>query len=242
MKRVELKVSVIMPAFNEEEWVAASIGEVTKAFDQLDVSGEVIVLDDGSSDDTAGIILNMARLDPRIRPVLLNGNLGFGGAVREGVQAASGSHLCLLPADWSYDSAAISTSIQAAQGFDVVCGWRRQRFHSVSPLRAIISWLVRCNVALLAHGSWIDVGGLNVYESNLFRRNIGDTNGYLFVFETIVRMMRERPRVTHVDISQIPSSGKRSGSASLHRAYQLLGLNGALTLQILDLRRGNRNS
>lgn len=225
-------VSVIMPAFNEGEWVRKSVLEVLTAYSQTQISGEVIVVDDGSSDDTATQVELLSTEDSRVRLVRLESNGGFGRAVRAGVELARGKSVCLLPADWSYDSRAIAISIAHAEDEDIVCGWRIGRERSVTKSRALASLLVRLNACLYAPRLRIDVGGLNVYNASLFRANLGKSDGYLFVFETIVRMLRRNPSIFPVEIEQIANAGARSGSASWRRALELLRLNARLVPEL----------
>ena len=85
-----MKATAIVPAFNEEN----NIGNVLQVLVKVDLLGEIIVVDDGSADKTAEISASYG-----VRVIRLNQNLGKGGAMMKGVQAATFPNLLFLDAD-----------------------------------------------------------------------------------------------------------------------------------------------
>ena len=91
-------VSVIMPVYNGERYLAQAIESVlSQSYSKL----ELLILDNGSSDDTAAVIANYARLDQRVRPLREPLPLGYGGEVASNVAArqAKGTFIAKLDAD-----------------------------------------------------------------------------------------------------------------------------------------------
>jgi glycosyltransferase involved in cell wall biosynthesis len=94
------KLSLVIPAFNEERRLAATLSAVFAYLGRQTYSFEVIVSDDGSTDSTAAIAEDFARAHPELR-VLRNEHHGKGYAVRAGIQAADGEIVLFSDADLS---------------------------------------------------------------------------------------------------------------------------------------------
>ncbi len=89
-------VSVVMPAYN----AARTIGDsITSVLGQTYRELELIVVDDGSTDDTRAMVDGLAMIDPRIRLVLMTANAGVAAARNAGLDAARGSHVAFLDSD-----------------------------------------------------------------------------------------------------------------------------------------------
>jgi len=94
------KLTVIIPAYNEEEMIEAVIRRVQQA-DIGDMEREVIVVDDGSCDNTRAILRSMQ--GQGVTVILHERNLGKGGAIKTGLQAATGDVVIIQDADLEYD-------------------------------------------------------------------------------------------------------------------------------------------
>ena len=93
-------LSIVVPAFNEEAVIGRFIESVHVDVTRLGISWEVIIVDDGSADETAAIARNAARADDRIRLVEIV-HRGKGAAIRRGFQAARGRWVFMADADLS---------------------------------------------------------------------------------------------------------------------------------------------
>jgi len=97
--------SIIMPCFNSEEYLEGSIRSV---LDQAERDFELIIVDDGSADNSRGIVQTLALADPRIKLVRNSGESGAGGARNYGVSLSRGEWLCFLDSDDQYVTEALS--------------------------------------------------------------------------------------------------------------------------------------
>ncbi|MGI8699445.1 MAG: glycosyltransferase family 2 protein [Mycobacteriales bacterium] len=93
-----MKLSILMPVFNEAATVAAAIKRVLDVHYPCDV--ELVIVDDGSSDDTRGIVAGVC--DPRVVQVAHPANRGKGAAIRTAAQLATGDYLVSCDADLEY--------------------------------------------------------------------------------------------------------------------------------------------
>ncbi len=110
-----VKISVIIPMFNEEENVTDTIARVKRLLEAAGDPYEIIPVNDGSTDHTLDVLDKIASADPHIRVVSYWKNGGRGKALRYGFKAASGRYISTIDADLSYDPAYI---LQMAQVLD----------------------------------------------------------------------------------------------------------------------------
>jgi glycosyltransferase involved in cell wall biosynthesis len=122
-------VSVVIPAFNEEEGVGLVIDQVRNA---LGPTGEVIVVDDGSTDRT-GLV---AELRGAV-VVRHERNRGKGAALRTGFEVAGGRFLLALDADGTYPAEMLPVFARELESHDLVVGVRQQGREHISPLNRL---------------------------------------------------------------------------------------------------------
>ncbi len=123
-----MKLSVIIPAYNEEERLPRTLGRIVKFFRQKRISFEIIVVNDGSADSSKAIVELYREKFEEISLIDYNRNMGKGYAVNQGVLRGTGDLFLFSDAD-------LSTPIEAYEklsrfinmGYDIVIGSRRIR-------------------------------------------------------------------------------------------------------------------
>jgi glycosyltransferase involved in cell wall biosynthesis len=122
------QVSIVVPIYNEAPNVEPLLAELRATVDGLGVSAEVIVVDDGSADDTFALAAAATADDPRFRVVRLRRNFGQTAALAAGFDHASGDVIVTMDGDLQNDPADIPRLLATLDaGYDVVTGWRRDR-------------------------------------------------------------------------------------------------------------------
>jgi len=122
-----LTLSIVVPAFNEERRLAATLATLCDHLDRQPWDWEVRVVDDGSMDGTAGIAEAFALKQPRV-VVQREPHRGKGGAVKAGLTAAAGAYRFICDADLSMPIGEIERFLPPlATGFDVAIGTREGR-------------------------------------------------------------------------------------------------------------------
>ncbi|MGA2470862.1 MAG: glycosyltransferase family 2 protein [Solirubrobacteraceae bacterium] len=125
-KRALGLLSVCAPVYNEQELVEQFYARTTNALDGLDY--ELIVVNDGSSDDTPAILDQLAEHDPRLRVVHLSRNFGHQAALTAGLEHANGDAVVMLDADLQDPPELISQMLERWQeGSDIVYMVREER-------------------------------------------------------------------------------------------------------------------
>lgn len=92
-------VSVVVPAFNEEEVLEEFHRQVGEVLDTLPENAEFVFVDDGSTDSTAPVMRRLATLDTRVRAVFLSRNFGHEAAIEAGLRASRGDAVIVMDAD-----------------------------------------------------------------------------------------------------------------------------------------------
>ena len=125
---MSVEYSIVIPAYNEGTRLVPTLDRVLGFIRQQGWSAEVLVVNDGSRDDTAEVVRSYAERHPAVRLIENPGNRGKGFSVRHGVLKATGDWILISDADFSTPIEEIATLRQkAADGFDLVIGSRALR-------------------------------------------------------------------------------------------------------------------
>jgi glycosyltransferase involved in cell wall biosynthesis len=138
-------LSVVVLVYNEVESVAPLHAELIAVLDAMDVTYEVVYIDDGSRDGSTERLAQLTLNNPRIRVVSFRRNFGQTAAVQAGIDNARGEILVFMDGDMQNDPHDIPRLLQSMDaGYDVVSGWRKNRQDEaarVLPSR-IANWII----------------------------------------------------------------------------------------------------
>jgi glycosyltransferase involved in cell wall biosynthesis len=122
------ELSVVVPVFDEEDNVDRLYAALISSLEELGRSFEVVVVDDGSRDDTYERLLGHAAADGRLKLVKLRRNYGQTAAMSAGFDHARGDVIIPMDGDLQNDPADIGILLEKIdEGYDVVSGWRQDR-------------------------------------------------------------------------------------------------------------------
>jgi glycosyltransferase involved in cell wall biosynthesis len=114
------KISVIMPALNEEESLAGAVANVMEGFEQFSIDGELVIVNDGSSDHTRNIAEGLSSRFDSVRVLNHETPLGIGSAFRDGLHEANGELVIYIPGDGEINAAEIFRYIPLMADVDLV--------------------------------------------------------------------------------------------------------------------------
>ena len=125
---MSLKLSVVVPLYNEAENFETLHGEIKAACDALQIEWEVIYVDDGSTDDTFALMKKTAQEQPNVVGVSFRRNFGQTAAMAAGFDYAQGEMVVAMDGDLQNDPADIGRLLEKMdEGYDLVAGWRYNR-------------------------------------------------------------------------------------------------------------------
>lgn len=169
-------LSVVIPAKDEAEGLPRLLAEIAAALRPLRSRDEpresrlgafeVILVDDGSADDTPLVLRGLQADFPELRPIRLRTSAGQSAATAAGFRAARGDWIATLDADLQNDPADLATLWRELPGYDAALGWRRERRDKWSR-RVVSRWANRVRNAVL--GQSIRDAGCSV---RIFRRDL----------------------------------------------------------------------
>lgn len=147
MNDLEIKsVSIVVPVYNEQDNVRPLVDEISQVMNNTPYDWELIVVDDGSRDETVARLKAIARDHRQLRLVLLRRNFGQTAAMHAGIQAASGDVTVTIDGDLQNDPRDIPMMLEKIrEGYDLVHGWRKNRQDTFINRRlpsVIANWLI----------------------------------------------------------------------------------------------------
>jgi glycosyltransferase involved in cell wall biosynthesis len=125
-----MQVSVVIPLFNEDESLPELCSWITRVMDQEKLSYEVILIDDGSTDNSWEVITQISAANQAFKGIQFQRNYGKSAALNEGFKAAQGEVVITMDADMqdSPDEIPALRDMIVNGGFDLVSGWKKKRF------------------------------------------------------------------------------------------------------------------
>jgi glycosyltransferase involved in cell wall biosynthesis len=163
-------LSIVAPLYNESENVRPLVDWIFEALESYRGSFEIILVDDGSRDDTWHQVL-AAAADRRVKGLRLGRNVGQTAAMMAGFDHARGQVIVSLDGDLQNDPRDIPALISKLdEGYDLVCGWRYQRQDQLI-LRKVPSWVANRIIRRLTGVPITDNGcSLKAYRRDLLNR------------------------------------------------------------------------
>jgi glycosyltransferase involved in cell wall biosynthesis len=213
-------LSIVAPVYNEagliRDFVERLIGVTARLSKQLDV--EIVLVDDGSRDDTLLIMKSLIPRYPELRVVELRANAGQTAALQAGIDVAKGDIVITMDSDLQHFPEDIPLFLgKIEEGWDVVCGWRRDRREGIDrrlPSTAA-NWLLRKISGLTVH----DIGTtFRAYRGEIVRdiRLIGESHRFIPIYAKVVGA-----KITEVPIQNIERP-KGTSNYGLMRTFNVL--------------------
>jgi glycosyltransferase involved in cell wall biosynthesis len=165
-----MDVSIIVPLIDEEESLPELTAWIAKVVKEHHYSYEIILIDDGSTDNSWKIIESLRKQDPHIKGIKFQRNYGKSAALNEGFRAAKGEVVITMDADLqdSPDEIPSLRDMIVTGGFDIVSGWKKVRHDPISktvPSR-FFNWITSKVSKIKLHDFNC---GLKAYRSNVVK-------------------------------------------------------------------------
>ena len=196
-------LSIVLPAYNEEENAASAVEEVSAVAQQLGMDYEIILVNDGSADRTDEIARELEQRIPNFRLVEHYPNRGYGGSLKAGFAAATKNLIAFTPADKQFVFGEISRFLAKIDQADIVSGYRANRQDPIIRKFNALGWntLVRLLFGYLCRD--IDCG------FKLFRREVLErvniiSDGAMIDTEFLAGAKARGLRIAEVPVTHLP--------------------------------------
>ena len=183
----DIKITIIIPAFNEALHLEQSFLEVDKAVSSLNLTTQFIIVDDASTDNTFEVAQKLEK-DRGVTVISNESNLNLGGAYKAGLECAIGEYISWVPADCSHRSDQLKRVYEHLGAADFLIAIPDNRH--VRPFkRQVISALYTFIVNMLSGEKVKYYNGLSVYKTADLKAMSIKSNGFSFQAELICRCL-----------------------------------------------------
>jgi glycosyltransferase involved in cell wall biosynthesis len=217
-------ISVFFPCYNEQDNVARTVENALAVLRKLDADFEVIIVDDGSSDETARIADRLAARQSAVKVVHHPTNLGYGAALQSGFNAATKQLIFYTDGDGQFDIAEMPPLLPLMDQYDIVSCYRLNRRDSI--IRKINAWCWTKLVCLLFGLKIRDIDcAFKLYKSEIFKDMKLQSTGALIDAEILARAARKGYTITQNPVHHYPRTAGRQTGANLRvilRAFKEL--------------------
>ncbi len=199
----EIKTSIIIPAYNEEEAIENVIAEL-KIY--LNHGCEIIAVNDGSTDQTKEILKRI----PDIKVIEHPENRGYGAALKSGIKNSQGGHILIIDADGTYPIESIADLLGAKEHYDMVVGARTNPQSQIPILRKPAKWALNRLAGYLTGVKIPDVNsGLRIIKKDVLNRFIRLLpNGFSFTTTITLALLTNNYQVKYLPINYYKRKGK----------------------------------
>jgi len=219
-----VSISVFFPCYNEQENVGRTVEKALEVMQQFEADCEVIIVDDGSSDDTGRIADEIAGRDGRVKVVRHPRNLGYGAALQSGFKAATKELVFYTDGDGQFDINEMPPLLALMERYDIVSCYRLNRQDSL--IRKINAWCWTRLVCLMFGLKIRDIDcAFKLYKREIFDKIELSSTGALIDAEILARAAREGYRITQKGVHHYPRTAGVQSGASLRvilRAFKEL--------------------
>jgi len=234
-------VSAFFPCFNDQATIGSVVNAAAKTIEEIGVDGEIIVINDGSTDNSQEVLEHLADEHPTLHLVVHEHNRGYGGALLSGFAAATKEWVFYTDGDAQFDPTELALLVdRATEDVDVVQGYKLHRADNV--MRRIVGRVYHRVVAFLF--------GLKIRDTDcdfrLIRRSLLDrvrlehTSGVICV-EMVRKFQDAGARFVEVPVHHYPRTHGRSRFFRPANVARSLWDLAGLWVRLILLRQGRRS-
>jgi len=185
----EISLSIIMPALNEENNIRAAIENTLQAFEDFQIDGKIIVVNDGSTDSTPDIVRNIMAQDERVSMINHESPQGIGTAFWDGVDRAKGGIVSMFPGDNENDPWEALRYYKLLEHVDIVIPFVFNR-EVRSLFRNLLSYIYRqiINATFLVNFNYTN--GTVLYRKSILEKLPHRSSGFFFQTDILVRTVK----------------------------------------------------
>lgn len=211
MGKVKNGISVILPAYNEEANIWSVLNDALSYLKTVKDPWEIIVVDDGSKDDTAKIVADFIKHHRRIRMIAHPQNIGYGRSLSDGFMAGNYPYVFFTDADRQFDLKALDVMWPVAKTgvIDLVIGYRLNRKDPF--MRRFLS---RCYNILADILFSLDVKDIDcafkIFKKEIFRKIKIESNNFFVNTEILAKARHLNLKILEVGVPHFPRKAGKS--------------------------------
>lgn len=211
--RVEGKISLVLPAHNEEPNIRPVVEEAKQVLPTAFTDYEIIVVNDGSKDRTLEIAQEMENEDSHVRVVNHPVNRGYGAALTSGFNAASGDYIMFMDSDRQFDINDIHRLTPFVEEYDIVAGYRIKRSDPAHRLLNAKIFGMAVMLMFDVHIKDLDCA-FKIFRADVLRGINLESPGALINTEILTKARAQGSTMNQVGVNHYPRlEGEQSGAS-----------------------------
>jgi len=183
-------VSVIMPALNEEQNISSAINNTLKAFQDFEINGEIIVVNDGSTDDTEKFVKNIMEKNNRVRLIKNDSPKGIGASFWGGFDISNADAVIMLPGDNENDPWEIFRYYRLLEHVDIVIPFLFNR-ETRSSFRNALSLIYRLIINTTFRVNFNYTNGTILYRKSILKELPYRSSSFFFQTDILIRTVKK---------------------------------------------------
>lgn len=208
-----MHISVVIPAYNEEQNIEKVARNAASVISALAKEYEVLIVNDGSTDNTGEIIRRLSKEDKHIRTIHHERNYGAGAALKTCYTSAKGDLIFFIPADGQVPVGEIHKLYPYIEQADVIVGNRKERADPI--YRRINARLYSTLIWLLFGLNVRDVDGVKLFKKKVFENVLIESNSAFVEAEILIKAQKSNFKILEIPVNHYPRIGGRQTGANL---------------------------
>ena len=220
---------MVLPVYNEEGNILQVIEKILQVLPGETRDFEIILVDDGSTDKTAGILEKLKALDTQIKIIRHPRNRGYGASLRSGFQKAEKELIFMMDADQQFDILDIKRLVTFIEDYDIVIGSREKRRDSF--YRSLFSSCFNFIVKFLFKIRFQDINcGFKLFKREALQKMTLISTGGIISAEILMKASLQKLKIRQVPVNHYPRIYGQQTGASLRVILTILWEIGMLKL------------
>ena len=223
---MENNVSIIIPAYNEENGIIDVINEIETLLVEKKINNEIIIVDDGSTDKTKEKVSST-----NARLIEHQQNRGYGAALKTGIKASIYDQIAIIDADGTYPVNYLVELINSKKSYDMVVGARIGKNVSIPLIRRPAKWALNKLANFLTNYKIPDLNsGLRLFKKNSLLKFLHILpDGFSFTTTITIAMITNNLNVKYISIDY----EKRIGKSKIRPIYDTLNFISLITRMVI---------
>lgn len=196
-------ISAFLPCFNEEKNITPLVYKLDKVLTNITNKYEIIIVNDGSTDDTLAIANKLADKTKQIKVVSHKNNLGYGASIQTGIKASRYDWIFITDGDGQFNTAELNSFIPYTQKYQAIIGYRKNR--AEGSLRAINATIFKTfiDTLLRVHVRDIDCA-FKLLKADLIKSLPLSSTGAVISAEILYRLKKKKVKFKQIPVTHLP--------------------------------------